>query len=71
MKLVVNQGHVEHWLNGAKVVDYQLWSPEWEKMVADSKFVNMADYGKAKKGHIALQDHGDPVWFRNIRIREF
>lgn len=70
VKLVVNQGHVEHWLNGVKVVDYQLWSPEWEKMVAGSKFVNMPDYGKAKKGHIGLQDHDDPVWFRNIRIRE-
>ncbi|MBC7920543.1 MAG: DUF1080 domain-containing protein [Ferruginibacter sp.] len=70
VRLVVNKGHVEHWLNGAKVVDYQLWSPEWEAMVKGSKFASMPDYGKAKKGHIALQDHGDKVWFRNIRIRE-
>lgn len=69
-KLVVNKGHVEHWLNGTKVVEYQLWSPEWKAMVAKSKFASMPDYGLAHKGHIALQDHGNPVWFRNIRIRE-
>lgn len=70
VRLVVNKGHVEHWLNGEKVVDYQLWNPEWEQMVKSSKFIAMPDYGKAKKGHIALQDHGDKVWFRNIRIRQ-
>jgi len=70
VKLVVNKGHVEHWLNGTKVVEYQLWSPEWKAMVATSKFASMPDYGLAHKGHIALQDHGNPVWYRNIRIRE-
>lgn len=68
-RLVINKGHVEHWLNGEKVVTYQLWTPEWEQMVKNSKFIDMPDYGKAKKGHIALQDHGDKVWFRNIRVR--
>ncbi|MES2730929.1 MAG: DUF1080 domain-containing protein [Bacteroidota bacterium] len=68
-RLVVNKGHVEHWLNGVKVVEYQLWSPEWEELVKNSKFTAFPDYGKAKKGHIALQDHGDKVWYRNIRIR--
>lgn len=68
-KLVVNKGHVEHWLNGKKVVEYQLWSPEWEAMVKGSKFASMPGYGRIKKGHIALQDHGDKVQYKNIKIR--
>jgi hypothetical protein len=68
-KLVVNKGHVEHWLNGKKVVEYQLGSPEWEALVKDSKFASMPGYGRIKKGHIALQDHGNLVWFKNIKIR--
>jgi hypothetical protein len=68
-KLVVNKGHVEHWLNGKKVVEYQLLSPEWEAMVKDSKFASMPAYGRIQKGHIALQDHGDKVWYKNIKIR--
>lgn len=69
-RLIVNQGHVEHWLNGTKVVEYQLQSPEWEAQYAKSKFTKWPAYGRAGKGHIALQDHGDPVWYRNIRIKE-
>jgi hypothetical protein len=68
-KLVVKNGHVEHWLNGKKVVEYQLGSPEWEAMVKGSKFAEMPGYGRIKKGHIALQDHGDKVWYKNIKIR--
>lgn len=69
-KIVVNQGKVEHWLNGEKVVEYELWTAEWEEMVAQTKFKDMPDYGKAKSGHIALQGHGDQVWFREIKIKE-
>ncbi|MCS7018577.1 MAG: DUF1080 domain-containing protein [Cytophagales bacterium] len=69
VKLLVNRGKVEHWLNGVKVVEYQLGSPEWEERYKKSKFKDMPFYGKAGKGHIALQDHGNIVWFRNIRIR--
>nr|WKN35042.1 DUF1080 domain-containing protein [Tunicatimonas sp. TK19036] len=68
-KIIVNDGHVEHWLNGQKVVEYELWTDEWNNKVAETKFKDMPDYAKSKEGHIALQDHGDPVWFKNVRIR--
>ncbi|MFD3002376.1 family 16 glycoside hydrolase [Pontibacter toksunensis] len=69
VRLVVKNGHVEQYLNGKKVVEYTLWSPEWERMVKESKFASMPEYGTYKSGHIALQDHGDKVWFKNIKIR--
>jgi hypothetical protein len=69
-RIVVRGKHVEHWLNGVKVVEYELGSPEWEKLVAASKFGKMPDYGRRPKGKIDLQDHGDKVWYRNIKIRE-
>ncbi len=69
VRLVVNGPHVEHWLNGVKVVDYELWTPEWEAKVAGTKFSQWPEYGRARRGHIALQDHGDPVAYRSIRIR--
>jgi hypothetical protein len=67
--LVVKSPHVEHWLNGVKIVEYELWSPDWEARVKASKFSTMPGYGRAKRGHIALQDHGDRVWYRHIKIR--
>jgi hypothetical protein len=69
VRLVVAGARVEHWMNGVKVVEYELWSPAWESLVKASKFVKMPAYGRAKRGRIALQDHGDRVWFRNITIR--
>lgn len=68
--IIVRGAHVEHWLNGVRVVSYELWSPDWEARVKASKFSTMPGYGRAKRGHIALQDHDDPVWYRNVRIRE-
>ena len=68
-RLVVRGPHVEHWLNGVKVVEYELWTPEWKAKVAASKFAQWPGYGLARTGHIALQDHGDRVAYRNIRIR--
>jgi hypothetical protein len=63
------QGNLEFWLNGVKVVTTTMWDDSWKKLVAGSKFAKMRDFGKFKKGHIALQDHGDMVWYRNIKIR--
>ena len=68
-KIVINKGHVEHWLNGTKVVDYQLWSPEWEQAKANSKWKDVKPYGMSKSGHIALQDHGGGIAFKNIKIK--
>jgi hypothetical protein len=65
----VEDGQVEHWLNGQKIVEYVLGSPDWQERVANSKFADWPEYGRARSGHIGLQDHGDPVWFRDIKIR--
>lgn len=70
VRLVVDNGQVEQWLNGEKTVEYTLGSPEWQQLYEASKFADWPMYGQAGRGHIALQDHGDQVWFRNIRIRE-
>lgn len=63
-------GRLEFWLNGTNVVTTTMWDDSWKKMVASSKFAGMRDFGKFKKGHIALQDHGNMVWYRNIKIRK-
>lgn len=69
-RLLVNGAHVEHWLNGMKVVEYELWSPDWEARVKASKFAQWPGYGRAPRGYLGLQDHGDRVSYRKIRIRE-
>lgn len=68
-RLIVNGRHVEHWLNGQKVVEYELGSPDWQQRVMKSKFKAWPDFGKASKGYIDLQDHGGEVAFRNIKVR--
>lgn len=70
-RIVVNGAHVEHWLNGQKVVEYELWSPDWKAKVAASKFKPYPNYGLAKKGHIGIQgDHAGTLSVRGIRIRK-
>lgn len=69
VRIVVRDDWVEHWLNGRKIVAYRLWDEEWERLVKASKFASMPGYGRSKRGHIVLQDHGDPVWFRSIKIK--
>ncbi|MCC6408179.1 MAG: DUF1080 domain-containing protein [Planctomycetes bacterium] len=68
-RLVVDGAHVEHWLNGVKQCEYELWTDAWKARVAGSKFAAMPDYGLAKTGRIALQDHGDRVAFKNVKLR--
>lgn len=70
-RIVAKGGHVEHWLNGVKLVEYELWSDDWKAKVAASKFKDWPNYGLAKQGHIALQgDHAGTLAFRNVKIRE-
>jgi len=68
-RIVVRGDHVEHWLNGRKVVEYELGGEDWKRRVAESKFADWPEYGQARRGHIGLQDHGSRVAFRNIKIR--
>ena len=70
VRLLVDDGHVEHWLNGQKIVEYVIGSEDWNRRIAESKFAEWEHFAKFRKGHIGLQDHTDRVWFRNIRIRE-
>ena len=69
-RVIVDRGHVEHWLNGEKTVEYEIESPKWEELYQASKFSEYPGYGRTAVGHIGLQDYGDNVWYRNIKIRQ-
>ena len=68
-RIVITGNHVEHWLNGERMVTYDLGSAEWNAKVAASKFKDWANFGKAARGHLALQQHGGKVAFRNLKIK--
>jgi hypothetical protein len=68
-RIVVRGRHVEHWLNGVKVLEYERGGKEFLAHKAESKFKDRKDFGEAPRGHILLQDHGNQVFFRNIKIR--
>lgn len=68
-RLLVDGAHVEHWLNGRKVAEYELGSPEFKAKVAKSKFNAWPAFAASPKGHIALQNHGDDVWYRGLKVR--
>jgi hypothetical protein len=68
-EIIVRGNHVEHWLNGAKIVEFELGGPELKEAIAQSKFKNIKGYGEKIPTVILLQDHGSPVWFRNLKLR--
>jgi len=68
-RIVVRDSYVEHWLNDVLVVAYDLHSAAFAALVAHSKFKNLPGFGREARGHIALQHHGDVVWFRHLHIR--
>jgi hypothetical protein len=70
VKIVYNDGHVEHWLNGEKVLEFEEGNEAWLETKAKSKWANTPSYAASKTGRISLQNHGDAVWYRNIRVRE-
>ena len=69
-RLIVKGSHVEHWMNGVKLLEYEIGSADWDKRVKASKFATMPGYGRKPSGYIVLQDHGDAVSYRNVRIKK-
>ena len=69
-RIVLRGARVEHWLNGVKVVDCTMSGEPWDSLVAASKFGKMPKFGNASSGHFALQDHGNTVWYRSLKIRD-
>lgn len=68
-RIIVDGAHVQHYLNGVKVVDYQLWDDDWKLLKENGKWKDYPYYGMARKGQIGLQDHGGLAQFRNIKIK--
>ncbi len=68
-RIVVAGNHVAHYLNGVKVVEYELGRDDWNRRVAASKFAEWKKFGTNRRGHVDLQDHGNEVWYRNVRIK--
>lgn len=69
VKIVSKGSVIEHWQNGELVLQFERWTENWDQMIANSKFADHPEFGMAEEGHIALQDHGDLIMFRNIKIR--
>lgn len=70
IRIIAKGNHVEHWQNGEKVVEVEMGTDEWKKLLKNSKWKDHPDFSTAKEGHIVLQDHGNKVWFRNIKIKK-
>jgi len=69
-RILFDNGHVEYWLNGEKIIEFEAWTPEWFELKNSGKWASAPEYGLASSGHICLQDHGYRVWFRNLKIKE-
>lgn len=69
-EIIANNGSLTFILNGTKVVETTMWNDEWKAMIAKSKFKNLPLFGTMKEGKLVLQDHGDPVYFRNVKIKQ-
>ena len=72
VEVIVKDGHVKHIMNGEEVLSFQMWTEEWKELVSGSKFPKIREdwHDVPKEGYIGLQDHGDEVWFKNIKIRK-
>jgi hypothetical protein len=69
VRILARGPHVEYWLNDTKIVEFEIGSEDWQRRIAASKFASLPKFARMPKGHIALQDHGDKVWYRNIKVR--
>ena len=69
-KIVFDNGHVEHWLNGVKILEFEAWTDDWFSRKQSGKWADTPEYGLARKGVLCLQDHGSPASFRNLKIKE-
>jgi len=69
-QVVFDNGHVEYWMNGEKILEFEAWTDDWFSRKNSGKWESAPEYGLSGTGHICLQDHGYPAWFRNIKIRE-
>ena len=69
-KIIYDNGHVEHWLNGEKVLEFEEGSDDWKSKYENSKWVDYQGWCEFKKRSIGLQDHGNYTWFKNIKIKK-
>ena len=68
-RIVVKDSLVKHYLNGEKIIEFKQWTSDWDRRKSEGKWKDFTDYGMMKSGKIGLQDHGNKIWFRNIKIK--